>query len=82
MKHRSHLLLAAASVLAISLAAISTRADTLYVANSGDRTIKRFTPDGSGSLFATSALDTPLASPLTARATSSWPTLGTTRSKK
>ena len=54
------LLLAVAAGWACLLAPLSARADILYVANSGDNTIEKFTPGGVGSVFANSGLNVPL----------------------
>src|SRR5438094_304763 len=51
--------LAAFALALASLAITTCRADVLYVANSGDNTIEKFTSGGAGSVFSSSGLNQP-----------------------
>src|ERR1017187_9240343 len=44
---------------AFLVAPAAGRADTIYVSNSGDNTIRKFTSGGTGSVFASAGLDAP-----------------------
>jgi len=42
------------------LAPIASVADTVFVSNAGNNTIEKFSPDGAGSVFASTGLNIPL----------------------
>jgi sugar lactone lactonase YvrE len=58
-KHRLTLLVAGLVALASVITPHRASADALFVANAGNNTIGQFTPDGVGSVFASSGLNSP-----------------------